>query len=97
MRLLREFNQPAMLFHGLTAECFFSRRDCDYPQGASRAVYDFQGSGDDHCAGGRKLVEVAQAGQPEFSAAMHHIMIRKWRIKISCAPGIGADRLYTYS
>jgi len=51
------------------------RGDGEDAEGAARAVDNFEGRGDDDGAGGRQLIEIAEAGKAEFSAAVHDEMI----------------------
>ena len=51
------------------------RSDGDYAEGAAGTTDDSEGRGDDHGAGGRQLIEIAEAGETELSAAVHDEMI----------------------
>jgi len=76
--------------------CFFPtlRGDGNGVQRAAGAVYDFERGGDDKRAGRRQLVQVDQAGEPEFAGAVQRCMGREGRIETTCLPGICANRLY---
>ena len=73
------------------------RGDGEDAEGAAGAVDDFEGGGDDDGAGGGKLVEVAEAGQAEFSAAVHDAVIGKRWIELGGLAGVGAYRFDAYS
>ena len=55
--------------------CATLRGDGEDAEGTAGAVDDFEGRGDDDGAGGRQLIEIAEAGEAEFSAAVHYEMI----------------------
>src|SRR5437764_1057028 len=68
--------------------------DRDDAQGAAGAVDDLEWGGDDDRAGGGKLIQIAEAGQAEFAAAVHDEVIREGRIEGGRAAGISADGLH---
>src|SRR5262249_46539795 len=71
--------------------------DRDHAERTSGTVHDLERRGNDHGAGGAKLVEIAKAGESELAAAVHHIMIRKRRIEAGRLAGIGAHGLHADS
>ena len=58
-----------------------SRSQGNDPQRTAGAIHDLQRCGNHHGAHGRKLVKVAEPGQPELAAAVHDVVIGKRRIE----------------
>ena len=67
------------------------------PQGASAPIHDLQGCGNNYGSDRWELIEVAQAGESQFTGAMHNIVIRKWRVKTARLSRIGADGFDAYT
>ena len=71
-----------------------SGRDSNDPQGTSRSSDNLEWRRDDDGAGRRKLVEIAQTGQPKLAATVHEVMIREGRIESGSLAGVSADRFH---
>src|SRR5690242_14441934 len=70
------------------------RHERQHPQRAAGAVYDLERRGNHHGAGGRQLIQVGEAREPEAVGAMHEGMAGKHGLEGRCLTGIGADRLH---
>ena len=62
-----------------------------HPARAARAVDDLERRRDQDRAFRRQLVEIRQAREPEFVAAMHAAVARKRRLEAKRLSGVGAD------
>src|SRR5687767_12113160 len=71
-----------------------ARRQGDRADRAAGAVDEFEGGGDQDGAGGRELVEVAEAGEAEFAGAVHDVVAGEGRVEGKGLAGVGADRLH---
>src|SRR5215471_3254522 len=60
---------------------FGSRRYCNHPERAARTTHDFQRGGDHYGSGCWKLIQIAEAGQTKFTAAVHKVVVWEWRIE----------------
>src|SRR5689334_13406516 len=67
--------------------------DCKHAQRATAAIDDLERRGDHNRAGGRKLVEIAQAGEAELAGTVHQRMVGKRRVEGAGLARVGADRL----
>src|SRR3712207_91312 len=67
------------------------RSDREHAQRATAAFDDLERRGDHDRAGGRKLVEIAEAGKAKLAGAMHQRMVRKRRVEGASLARIGAD------
>jgi hypothetical protein len=63
-------------------------------QWTTGAADDFQRRGNDNRAGWRKLIKIAQAGQPKLAASVHQVVVRERRVEGSGLACIGPDGLY---
>src|SRR5579863_6937564 len=69
------------------------RDERQYAQRTPRAVDDLQRRGNDHRTGGRQLIEIGQARDPEAIRAVHDRVAGEHRLERRSLAGIRADRL----
>ena len=69
----------------------FGGDERQHTEGTAGAVDYFEGGGDENCAGGRELVEIAEAGEAEFASAVHERVAGERRFEATGLTGICPD------